>query len=236
MARKSYVDVWVEKETEHKRKALENASRHFDKNDSLTVNTLEAIYGQESSFGLNPKKGERGQEGTAGEFRMTKKTAERVGLTVSKGNDQRFDVDDASWGAAKYLKMVHGFFTKETNLGSGLKTIPVRNSRERKKFSIAGYNGGEGRIARAQHEARKGGKDPEKWKDVKHFLRLAKAIPAKVKEIIKYVDKVLNYEKEFSKKSKADKKAKFKKPRKLGSQKGDCHWVTIEDRPVCIDN
>lgn len=236
MGRKSYADVWVENETEHKRKALENASRHFDKNDSLTVNTLEAIYGQESSFGVKAEEGERGQEDPAGHFRMTKETAERVGLTVSKENDQRFDVDDASWGAAKYLKMVHGFFTKETNLGSGLKTIPVRNSRERKKFSIAGYNGGEGRIARAQHEARKAGKNPEKWKDVKHFLRLAKAIPAKVKEIIKYVDKVLNYEKEFSKKSKADKKIKFKRPANLDEKKGPGHWVTIDDHPVLIED
>lgn len=234
MARKSYVDVWVEKETEHKMKALENASRHFDKNDSLTVNTLEAIYGQESSFGLNPKKGERGQEETAGEFRMTKETAERVGLTVSKENDQRFDIDDASWGAAKYLKMLHSFFTKEANLGSGLRTIPVRDYRERKKFSIAGYNGGEGRIARAQHEARKAGKNPEKWNDVKHFLKVAGAPLDKVKEIIKYVDKVLSYEKEFSKKSKADKKAKFKRPKKLSKQRGGCRWVTIDDNPVCI--
>ena len=42
---KSDVDVWLERETQHKREALENASKYFDKNDNLTVNTLEAIYG-----------------------------------------------------------------------------------------------------------------------------------------------------------------------------------------------
>lgn len=48
---KSDVEVWLERETPRIRKALESASRHFDGNDDLTVNTLEAVYGQESSFG-----------------------------------------------------------------------------------------------------------------------------------------------------------------------------------------
>ena len=51
--KKSNVDVWLKRETPRKQKALENASRHFNNNDALTVNHLEAIYGQESSFGLN---------------------------------------------------------------------------------------------------------------------------------------------------------------------------------------
>lgn len=57
---KSNVDIWLERETNHNREALENASRYFAGNDNLTVNTLEAIYGQESSFGLNSMMGERG--------------------------------------------------------------------------------------------------------------------------------------------------------------------------------
>lgn len=54
MAKKqnSSIDTWLERETKHNREALENASRYFDENDNLTVNTLEAIYGQESSFGV----------------------------------------------------------------------------------------------------------------------------------------------------------------------------------------
>ena len=47
----SNVDRWLERETPRTRKALENASRYFDLNDHLTVNTLEAVYGRESSFG-----------------------------------------------------------------------------------------------------------------------------------------------------------------------------------------
>ncbi len=53
MAKKqsSDVDAWLGRETDHVRKAVESASRYFDVNDNLTVNTLEAIYAQESSFG-----------------------------------------------------------------------------------------------------------------------------------------------------------------------------------------
>ena len=49
--KQSDVDAWIGRETEHIRKALENASTYFDGNDVLDVHTLEAIYGKESSFG-----------------------------------------------------------------------------------------------------------------------------------------------------------------------------------------
>ncbi|MEK7224405.1 MAG: hypothetical protein AAB221_01835, partial [Bacteroidota bacterium] len=55
---KTYVDIWLENETRHIRKALESVSRYFDANDALTVNTIEAVYGQESSFGT--MQGKRG--------------------------------------------------------------------------------------------------------------------------------------------------------------------------------
>ncbi|MBI1976295.1 MAG: hypothetical protein HYS56_02160, partial [Candidatus Omnitrophica bacterium] len=86
---KSNVDVWLERETEYKRKSLESASRYFDANDNLTVNTLEAVYGKESSFGT--MLGERGSTDAAGHFQLKPDTARKYGLSVSKNNDQRFD-------------------------------------------------------------------------------------------------------------------------------------------------
>ncbi len=80
--RRTKVEEWLDKETPHKKKALENASRYFDPKDSLTVNTLEAIYGQESSFGLNRRT--RGIAGAAGDFQLEQETALRYGL--KKGN------------------------------------------------------------------------------------------------------------------------------------------------------
>jgi Transglycosylase SLT domain len=98
----SNVENWIKKETDHKRNALENASRHFGKDDALTVNTLEGVYGQESSFGSN--RGKRGIAGASGDFQLERRIAKKMGLKVSPKNDQRFDVDNTSAAAAKYLK------------------------------------------------------------------------------------------------------------------------------------
>lgn len=94
----SDVDTWLNRETPRVRKALETASTHFDKNDSLTVNTLEAVYAQESSFGK--LLGTRGITGAAGHFQLQSKTAKRYSLNVSETNDQRFDIHYASSAAA----------------------------------------------------------------------------------------------------------------------------------------
>ena len=136
----STVDQWLERETARIRKALENASRYFDSNDELTVNTLEAVYGQENSFGI--LMGQRGSTRAAGHFQFKPKTAKRYGLGVSKQNDQRFDIDRASSAAARYLK--------DLDLGA--------------------FNAGEGRVAVAQRLAEKAGKDPQSWSDVAEYL------------------------------------------------------------------
>ena len=145
---KTKVDIWLERETAHKREALENASRYFDDKDALTVNTLEAIYGQESSFGAQLRN--RGMKGAAGEFHFERATAERYGLIVSKRNDQRFDIDYASTAAARYLKDLDRSFSKKTVLSADVETTPIKDNQERKKFVLAAYNGGEKRIAKAQ--------------------------------------------------------------------------------------
>ena len=64
----SNVDQWLERETPRVRKALESASRYFDSNDTLTVNTLEAVYGRENSFSI--LMGKRGSARAAGHFQL----------------------------------------------------------------------------------------------------------------------------------------------------------------------
>jgi len=105
---------------------------------------------------------------------------------------------------------------------------------ERKKFTIAAYNGGEGRIASAQKETAKAGKDPSLWKSVKEFLEVAGATKAKVKEIKNFLEKVLIYETEFAKKSPADKEAKKKNPKKSEYRCTGGRWRTIDGQPVMI--
>ncbi len=81
---------WLKRETSHQRKALETASRHFDKNDTMDVHTLEALYGQESSFGKH--RGKRNSDGAVGDFQMKKSIAQKLGLHISEKNDERFDL------------------------------------------------------------------------------------------------------------------------------------------------
>jgi soluble lytic murein transglycosylase-like protein len=140
---KSAVDVWLKRETPRVRRAFESASRHFDSEDALTVNTLEAVYGQESSFGT--QMGTRGSSRAAGRFQFIPDTAIRYGLSVSKHNDQRFDIDRASSAAARYLKDLHKMFGQKTGLPGGRVTTAVKSVSERKKFVLGAFNAGEGR-------------------------------------------------------------------------------------------
>ena len=226
------VDVWLRRETPHIRKAIENAFTYFDHNDVLDVHTMEAVYAQESSFGtlLN----ERGITGAAGEFQLKKALAEHYGLSTTKENDQRFDIDYASIAAARYLKDLDYAFSKRTKLTSKLFIISVLDRVERAKFDLAAYNAGQGIIARTQQLAEKAGKDPTKWNDVKKFLKAAKVKADKIKEITDYVTQVPQYEDEFAKKSLADASAKDRKIVKPKIQCTDGHWITKDHHHIFI--
>ncbi len=91
---------------------------------------------------------------------------------------------------------------------------------------------------KAQMAAKSDGKDATKWEIVKEYLEEAGATDAKAKEIIEYVEKVLAYEKEFAKKSKANKKLKDKEPSKVSDNNSeDGHWVTLDNgRHVFIED
>ncbi len=229
--RSSDVDRWLERETPQVRRALESASRYFDGNDSLTVNTLEAVYAQESSFGTMLR--ERGTTAAAGHFHLKPDTANRYGLSVSKKNDQRFDLDYASSAAARYLKDLDTMFS-EKRTSKVPDTIPIKSVSERKKFVLGAYNAGEGRVASAQHLAAQAEKDPKLWGEVEKFLEAAKTTKDKADETRQFVEKTLSHEAEFAIKSTADNDVKRKEPRKGTDRCTEGHWRTIDDRPVFI--
>jgi hypothetical protein len=144
---KTNVDRWLDKRSFHQVKALEKASKVFDDKDNLGVNTLEAIYGKESSFGDKNYLDEsrRGFTKPAGHFQQKKEAAKEQGLITDLKNDQRFDIDEASISAAKQLKLLDSYFSKKTNLGSGIFTIAISDKVSREIFAIAAYNIGQGR-------------------------------------------------------------------------------------------
>ena len=107
---------------------------------------------------------------------------------------------------------------------------------ERKKFAIAAYNAGEGRIAKAQALAIQDGKDPTKWSHVKQYLEAAGATPKKNKEIQDYVESVSGYESEFAEKSPADKKVKLGKPRSIKKLPVGGHWITLNGIHIFIED
>ena len=226
------VDIWLERETPRIRRALESASRYFDSKDHLTVNTLEAVYARESSFGT--MLGKRGVDGPSGHFKFEASTARRYKLSVSKGNDQRFDIDRASSAAARYLKDLNSWFGEKTSLGRGLYTVPVKDISERKEFVLGAFNAGEGHIARAQHLAQEDGKDPRSWNEVVNYIAAAKTGLEKQEETRAYVEMVPLFEEEFAQKSLANKNLKEKGARKGRYLCTEGHWVTIDGKPVFI--
>jgi hypothetical protein len=237
---KNDVDKWIENRKPHQVKALEKASKVFDDKDNLSVNTLEAIYGKESSFGkeLYLNKSPKGTAKPAGHFQQKKASANEQGLITNPKNDQRFDIDEASIGAAKQLKKLDTYFSKKTKLTNNIFTIGISDNATREIFTIASYNIGQGRIAKAQALAKEASKDPKNWNDVQEFLIPAGANKTQAKEVTQYVTKVLEYKKGFEKKSQANKKSKDKKLKNKASKASksgnDGHWVTINDKPVLI--
>jgi hypothetical protein len=237
---KNDVDKWIENRKPHQVKALEKASKVFDDKDNLSVNTLEAIYGKESSFGkeLYLNKSPKGTAKPAGHFQQKKASANEQGLITNPKNDQRFDIDEASIGAAKQLKKLDTYFSKKTKLTNNIFTIGISDNATREIFTIASYNIGQCRIAKAQALAKEASKDPKNWNDVQEFLIPAGANKTQAKEVTQYVTKVLEYKKGFEKKSQANKKSKDKKLKNKASKASksgnDGHWVTINDKPVLI--
>lgn len=113
---------------------------------------LAAVCHVESGFDPKAESG----AGARGLMQLMPSTARSLGVTDVFSPEQNID------GGARLLQTLLGRFGA------------IGDSRERTKFALAAYNGGEGHIRDAQALARKYGKNAQKWEDVCPFvLRLS---------------------------------------------------------------
>jgi membrane-bound lytic murein transglycosylase MltF len=69
-----------------------------------------------------------------------------------------------------YLKYLATAFSTETALQQDLRTTPGADPQEVRRLAVAAYNAGEGRVARAQLQARDRGGNPARYQDVAPYL------------------------------------------------------------------
>jgi len=126
---------------------------------------------------------------STGTFQVTAPTAADIRRRLASGALERpSGGDDVALGVA-HLRWLDDLFGRTTELGGGLATTPVADRDERRRFAVAAYNAGEGRVARAQERARALHRDPTRYENVRPFL------PAITR---RYVDRVMRYSGEGS--------------------------------------
>ena len=148
-----------------------------------------AVIRQESNFDVSANGGT-----DVGYMQVTHDAAKDGGY---KGTEQGwrqkdgFDPDQNIQYGTKYLKTLNSIFRDGKLLTEDLKATKVPDKTERLKFVLAAYNGGQGRIAKAQQICEDEGDNPERWDDTKKYLEAAGATPEKAKIIKNYVEQVI---------------------------------------------
>ena len=128
------------------RKKLEQAAEKYGQDYHL----LAAVGYQESHW--NPRA--KSPTGVRGFMMLTKPTAKDMGVT------NRLNASQSIEGGTKYLSRLR-------------KSLPERiQEPDRTWFALAAYNVGRGHLEDARILTEQGGKNPDKWADVKEFLPL----------------------------------------------------------------
>ncbi len=128
----------------------EELFRDYASSYELDWRLLAAIGYQESHWRPNAVS----PTGVRGLMMLTRTTAKHIGIK------NRLDVEQSIQGGAKYFTMVH-------------RKVPERIPEpDRTWFALASYNVGWGHVEDARRLTEGGGKDPDRWMDVKEFLPL----------------------------------------------------------------
>jgi soluble lytic murein transglycosylase-like protein len=165
------------------RKLVEDAGQKFGVDPTLSM----AVVSRESSF--NPKAVSSDGHESKGLFQLL----DRTGQDLQKrfGFDQPynpFDPEQNVYLGVGYLRYLHDIFSKGSDLPNDLRTHPAANSSSLEKLALAAFNAGEGRVASAQHRARRDGKNPAQYEAIQDYL------PESTRE---YVTKVLDSKARF---------------------------------------
>jgi soluble lytic murein transglycosylase-like protein len=162
--------------------AIEDASRSAQVDPHLAV----AVAVAESSLDPKAQSSDGLSEGT---FQVTEATEAEIRRKLASGRlDRPAGHDDVALGVA-YLDYLDQIFTESTPLGRGLATQPIADATERRRFAVAAFNAGEGRVAIAQRRAAAAGGDPTSFEDIRpHLPTITRG----------YVDRVIRYSGEAS--------------------------------------
>jgi PGF-CTERM protein len=161
----------------------------YAKEHKVSPCLIMAVIRQESNFDVSANGGT-----DVGYMQITHDAAKEVGY---KGTEQKWrqkdglDPDQNIEYGTKYLKALNSIFRDGKLLTKDLKATKVPDKTERLKFVLAAYNGGQGRIAKAQQICEEKGDNPERWDDARKYLEAARATPEKAKIIRNYVEQVI---------------------------------------------
>jgi membrane-bound lytic murein transglycosylase MltF len=107
---------------------------------------------------------------TEGAFQIKPMTAATMQQRLAN-DPARLPLSDEVTLGIGYLRYLDRLFATRAVLDNPTRTTTaVSNDSERRRFAIAAYNAGEGRVAAAQRAARSAGGDPRRFADVRPFL------------------------------------------------------------------
>lgn len=106
-----------------------------------------------------------------GLFQLTAETARAQLQRAALHQTYRpFDPQQNARLGVGYLKYLFAVFSQKTFLQEDLQTTAGADPHEARLLAVAAYNAGEGRVARAQAQARTRGGDPARYQDVAPYL------------------------------------------------------------------
>lgn len=155
--------------------AIRNASAHAGVDPVLSV----AVARAESNLDPTARSGDGLSVGT---FQVTHYTRAEMHRKIAAGIVERPPgTDDVALGVG-YLRYLDDIFARDARLTATLRTARVADPEARRRFVVAAFNAGEGRVAQAQARVAAAGGDPTDFAALRpHLPRITRA----------YVDRVL---------------------------------------------